>query len=406
MFGRGETIIFPRIAVKEIFGKWETHFVNFRKFTAVIIVVSMVLLLPMVSYGKEKRPLEAVATYLGCEYEDLLLSEKLVPGDAVSDWFAIVAGCSGEKIHTKTYLKGLQEYVTRKYKEEGGLHTIKATEYHRISLAILALGGDPTNFGEDGSGNPINLISDGTYHWQMSDSLGLQGLNAWIFALITLDSKGYEIPEDAIYTREDMMTEILKSQTEEGGFGLSFGSSDVDITAMAIQSLAPYYSTHREVQEAVDRAVWWLSVQQGGNGDFQSWESGNAEGTAQTIIALCSLGIHPEKDERFVKNGKSAVDGLLQYQCENGMFRHTIDGEADFMATQQAVLALLSLKRLEENEDRIYDMSAVNPFGENVQETKDRRDVKGSVWIPIGIILGLAGVVVILISMGGKKKHV
>lgn len=53
------------------------------------------------------------------------------------------------------------------------------------------------------------------------------------------------------YTRETFISEILKMQLTDGVNGNEYGgwvlggygsSSDVDITAMAIQALAPYYN--------------------------------------------------------------------------------------------------------------------------------------------------------------------
>lgn len=156
------------------------------------------------------------------------------------------------------------------YRENGGLDRIKATEWHRITLAVQAQGGDPTAFGRDREGKPIDLVAEGTYNWSRSRSLGAQGLNGWIFALITLDSGGFAVPEGAAYTREDMRRAILSAQTEEGAFGLSAGTADVDITAMALQALAPYQEDPATA-EAIRRGLAWLSGQQTENGDFVSW---------------------------------------------------------------------------------------------------------------------------------------
>lgn len=38
------------------------------------------------------------------------------------------------------------------------------------------------------------------------------------------------------------------------------------------------------------------------------------------------------------------------------MFRHTLDGGADVMATEQAALALMALERLENGQRRLYDL--------------------------------------------------
>lgn len=312
------------------------------------------------------EPLEAIAETAGCEVREVLRWQLLAPGDSVSDWMGIALGRSGLEVDSSVYLTELEGYVTRKYAQEGGLHTIKATEWHRISLTVLTLGGDPTAFGKDADGNTVNLIADGTYGWRQSQSLGTQGLNGWIFALITMDAMCYAIPDGAAYTRGTIIEAILSAQETNGGFGLAAGAADVDITAMALQALAPYQNGNvtyslpgggeTTVAQAVDRALHWLSGQQTENGDFSNWGETNAESTAQVIIALCSLGIVPGDDARFCKNGISPVDGLLRYRESSGMFRHTLDGGADVMATEQAALALMALERLENGQRRLYDL--------------------------------------------------
>lgn len=355
----------------------------------------------MSAYASGQEALNAVAKKVGCKYEKILESDQFIPGESISDWIAIAAGCADTPVKTDTYLEGLEKYVSDTYAKEGGLHNVKATEWHRISLAVLALGGDPTNFGVNSFGEPINLIADGTYNWYMSESLGVQGLNGWIFALITLDAKYYEVPQDALYTREDIISEIVKAQTDEGGFGLAGGSPDVDITSMAIQALAPYYDKDINVQGSVDRAVWWLSAQQSANGDFASFGSGNSEATAQTIIALCSLGIDPRTDERFIKNDNSALDGLLHYQCENGMFKHEMEGMDDVMATEQAALALIALDRFDQKAERLYDMTYIA-----IREEVTSNDSGIGMGVVLGIIavVAAAGAAVIVITKRGKKK--
>lgn len=375
----------------------------------VIILLAMLMLsvMPMTALASSADALQAIADKAGCAYEDILSSKLVVPGESVSDWIAIAAGCSGNPVKRNAYLKGLEDYVTAEYEKNDCLHSIKATEYHRISLAVLALGGDPTAFGKDASGEAINLIAEGTYNWDHSDSLGTQGLNGWIWALITIDAKYYDIPRDAIYTREDMVHAILAAQTDEGGFGLSGGSPDVDITAMALQALAPYYQNDANVRASVDRALGWLSAQQNDNGDFTSWGTGSAEGTAQTVIALCSLGIDPRTDMRFVKNSHSAMDGLLQYQTQSGMFKHSLDGEDDVMATEQAALALIALERLDAKANRLYDFTEVTVYA----ETNDSLDVPDApknpiVWIVIGVVVLIAagGAACVFIKRGKKKN--
>ena len=71
-------------------------------------------------------------------------------------------------------------------------------------------------------------------------------------------------------------------------------------------------------------------------------EISNCESTAQTIIALISSGVDIY-DESFIKNDNSLIDALLQFECSDG-FSHIKSGEADIMATEQALMALSALK--------------------------------------------------------------
>ena len=220
----------------------------------------------------------------------------------------------------------------------------KATEWHRIALAVLAAGGDPTSFGTDGDGQPIDLIADGTYNRGWQTSLGRQGINGWIWGLIALDSMRYELPDDAFYTREDILLEILCRQLADGGFALSGTTADPDITAMAVQALAPYYNTEtvytykrkstdsecaRRIRDVVDEALDCLSRLQLPTGDFQSWGTENVESTDQVVVALCCLGIDPLTDERFIKGGNTLLDGILRYRMDDGGFVHAHSYDPD-----------------------------------------------------------------------------
>lgn len=291
--------------------------------------------------------------------EELLENTSLVPGESTSDWTALAAARNGVFADRDAYLQGLWDYVSDSYQEQGGLDTIKATVWHRISLTVLALGADPTCFGEDAGGNPIDLIADGTYDWHMTGSLGIQGTNAWIYALLVLDSMDYQVPAGARYTREDMIAGILECQTEDGGFHIGSGVSDADVTAMALQALAPYYEENTAVTQSVDRALGYLSALQTARGDFGS----SSESGSQVILALCALGIDPDTDERFCKAGGSAVNGLLLYHTEVG-FSHLLGGEADSLATQQAAQALTAYDRLISGAGRLYDFTdqTIEPY--------------------------------------------
>ena len=312
-----------------------------------------------------KRAQQGVA-----EGQPLLSGELLTyAGSTAADWLPIGLSRYGAEDDYDSYLAALRTYVEQKYREPDKLDRTKATEWHRIALAVLACGGEPTHFGRDENGADINLIADGVYDRGKTADLGRQGLNGWLWGLITLDSMKYTIPAGASYTRTELVKTILSYQLSDDGFNLRVAqgsTADPDITAMAIQSMGPYYRTSTlNVKDPVDRALERLSQLQLDTADFRSWGTRNSESTSQVIISLCSVGIDPQNDPRFVKNGLNLLDALFYYQQEDGGFAHSyeldegnpsaVPGESDSMATDQALLALVSVWRQAQGMSPLYD---------------------------------------------------
>ena len=288
-----------------------------------------------------------------------LLTEDVFPaGSSVSDWTALAMARAGIADDYEGYLSRLQSYVEQKYAENGGLHEVKATEYHRIALTAAALGGDPTAFGTKPDGTAIDLVADGTYNWQGENELGAQGLNGWIFALLTMDAVGSEVPADARYSRQDMLDAIVSAQLPEGGFSLGGGEMDVDITAMALQALAPYQEQYPEV---IDAALNALSAAQLPSGGFESWGAQSSESCAQVLLALCELDVDPETDERFQKDEGSVIDALLAFRLADGGFAHQLGGQLDAMAGEQAMQALTAMALRQQGGGRFFDLTDVHP---------------------------------------------
>lgn len=310
-------------------------------------------------------------TQAGLAEDEPLLSGELLQyaGTTAADWLPIGLSRYGAEDDYDAYLDALREYVEQKYREPDKLDRSKATEWHRIALAVLACGGDPTHFGKDENGNDINLIADGIYNRGQTMDLGAQGLNGWLWGLITLDSMMYNVPAGSSYTRTEMVKTILGYQLSDGGFNLRVmqgSTADPDMTAMAIQSMGPYYRTSNyNVKDPVDTALACLAELQLDTGDFKSWGTRNSESTSQVIISLCSVGIDPQNDRRFIKNDISLLDALFYYQQEDGGFAHSYDldesnpgavpGESDSMATEQALLALVSVWRQAQGLSPLYD---------------------------------------------------
>ena len=190
-----------------------------------------------------------------------------------------------------------------------------------------------------------------------------QGVNGAAYALLALDSHGYEIPAvsdgKTQTTRENLVRFILDKQIAGGGWNFSGTAADVDMTAMVLQALAPYYKTNTEVKTAVDAALALLSDRQDVNGGYASYGDANSESNAQVLVALTALGIDPEADARFLKNGHSVVDALCAYYVGEGGFSHMADGELNGLATTQAYYALAAYARFQNGQTSLYDMSDI-----------------------------------------------
>jgi len=161
---------------------------------------------------------------------------------------------------------------------------------------------------------------------------------------------------------------------------MSGEDADADLTAMALQALAPYYEIIPEkseaeepveeiteeaaeegiiilanlveidVNEAVENGIICLSLMQNGDGSYGTSDGNGgmiatSESISQVIVALTALGIDPQEDERFIKNGCTAIDALIEYYVEGGGFRHIPDGFRDDMATEQGFYALTAYAR-------------------------------------------------------------
>ena len=91
-----------------------------------------------------------------------------------------------------------------------------------------------------------------------------------------------------------------------------------------------------------------------------------AESTAQTVIALCSMGTDPSADGRFRKANGDLLSALESFRLPDGCFVHLSDDEkANGVATQQALLALCAAERLRAGETGVYDLGTKTETGKN-----------------------------------------
>ena len=209
----------------------------------------------------------------------------------------------------------------------------KATDFQRTSLALYACGLNPENI------NGKNLLSDGVYN---SENVNKQGINAYVYALLSLDCANAKVPSDAKYDREYFIKKIIGLQLSDGGFTLMGKSADTDVTAMCLQALAPYKSDST-VKESIDRALNVLSKKQNEKGGYSSFGTVNSESVSQVISALVALDIDVQSDSRFIKNGNTLVDNLMTFKNSDGGFSHIENGKSNNIACYQALNSLVDL---------------------------------------------------------------
>ena len=311
------------------------------------ILLLLSLLLSLTACGKQANQLEKTAGYLQAQIA------APGTGSVGGDWLIFGLARSGVKVPQK-YFDAYYENVEAAVREKNGvLSDRKYTEYSRTVLALTAIGKNPVDVAGFDLLKPLADFEQVTR----------QGINGTIFALLALDSGNYEIPEnpDAAVqaTRQMYVDELLARALPDGGWTLTGGEPDVDITAMTLQALAKYRD-QADVTAAVERGLAVLSSLQEPDGGYVSWGSSNSESVAQVIVALTELGV-PLDDERFTKNGITVEDALLRFAQENGAFVHVRDGSGgdDGMATEQAFYALAAIHRAETGETTLYDMTDV-----------------------------------------------
>ena len=294
----------------------------------------------------QKEVLEDTLTETGA----FLLAQVAEPtfGAVGGEWLVLSLARSGIEVsdeYFEAYFQNLSAYTA----QQGGiLHEKKYTEYARVILAVTAIGADPTDVGGFDMLVPLADFEQTVF----------QGINGAAFALLALDSGNYEIPatvtDSTQATRNLYVDYLISAQLPEGGWSLMGNEAESDLTAMILQALAKYQD-RKDVAEATEKALGVLSGMQNESGGFGDGDMQSSEAVSQAIVALTELGVSLD-DPRFVKDGNTLLDALLQFRQENGGFSHLPDGDSDLLATEQAFYALVAASRVARGESSLYRM--------------------------------------------------
>ena len=273
--------------------------------------------------------------------------------------------------------------------------------YEKAVLGLLAAGKDPTHFDD---GNSIVNLVEKIYNYDSEDmkNNAKYGISVYAFALMALDAANFYIPENATWTRQNLIDGILNDpsrQNDGGWYSWQYDNDsnpikyviDTDTTAQAISALSPYYNKNSSVKSAVDDAVNALSAAETDNGGFKSAYSQqeNSNSTETVITGLCDNGIDPTTDSRFIKNNKNPMDALLSYAVSDKSGFGISDNETiNGYATNQGLEALVSYKLLTEREGSVYKGFYVPATSITLNESEDKLVVGGSVQLKASMMPG------------------
>lgn len=266
------------------------------------------------------------------------------------------AGVALSDEYIQAYYGKVVAYVKANIGSDGVLvdpesHNPTVTDNERIILALTAIGKDPANVG----GKNLLVALQDRNIMQVTNTSDTD-INGLVFGLLALNSGNYT--QDSYW----LVQAILTQQNEDGSWSSSADTKpvgDVDMTAMALQALAPYYNEGDDttVNAAVDKALQWLSAKYKGKGYT------SAESCAQVVVALSALQLNANSDSSFVKTVDSAptsvLGDLLRYYLGEGQgFKHAASGNtADQKATEQALYAMAAYERYCRRTKALYDMT-------------------------------------------------
>lgn len=274
-------------------------------------------------------------------------------GESMSDWSILAIYKMDPDYDFLSYRVMLKNKIEEVYLNEQRYDKMQPTDWARHIFASIATDMDPNQLKINGK--TYHLLDDFLFSETSEKSLNNQGVNGWVFGLLALDTLQYPVfPQAGFLTREKIISSILSYELPDGGFSFLRDPNypfDVDMTAMVMQALAPYYKKleahisielQEKVNQVVDRSLDLLSKEQQNDGDYQSYGVSNPESTAQVLLALSSLQIDILQDERFIKNHNTMLEGLKKYRKPSGNFSRT--EKEDAITSWQVLSALIAYR--------------------------------------------------------------
>lgn len=420
-----------------------------KKAAKVLSIILCICLLAGIFTGQRAEASADDASAISDIYSSILKSDA-DPG-ADSTWH-VLGITRSEEGSRQSYCNAYYDNVTDELLSEDSTIGSSYSDYAKIIIGLTACGFDAS---ATDAGNLLKYLSD-------FNKVSAQGINGVAYALIAVNAHpSYSIPKlpvieasgdasgdvdasgdasgdafESLQNSEARMIDYILSSvitTDKGSGWALFGKvPDVDITAIVLTSLSPYYDSDSRVQKAVDNAIKWLSNAQEDDGGYYCLSAGssveNCESVSQVVVALCALGIDPDTDSRFIKNGNSAYSALLGFYNGEGDFCHTESADAGGLATTEGFYALVAYNRFITGKTALFNMSDVEivAMADEADEmaladhagkdsgSKNSKNKSSKSTVPmyalvlyyaVGISVILAGIVLISTWLKSRKKN-
>lgn len=235
-------------------------------------------------------------------------------------------------------VKGDTSFIDQSAKDitKYGLSDISNTDLEKLIINLTADGFTPYDFNGD------NLVKE-----LYSRDLNTFMINDCIFGLLAYQYSN--IKEEYPITKTKLVDSILSKQMtnkvgdkEIKGWALMGDKINPDITGMAISALAPFYG-EAKVKAAVDQAVEGLGALENESGYIADSYGYFCESLSSVILGLTAIGVNPGS-AAFTKIKGDLITAWLSFKGTEGQFKHALDGGNDYIATEQALRALIALQ--------------------------------------------------------------
>jgi prenyltransferase beta subunit len=224
------------------------------------------------------------------------------------------------------------------------IDSTKATDWERMTLAIVSCDKNPRNFSGIDFVEKIQDFFDGSQISGNSDLLDD------IFGILALISSGVGKDSSII---QSLCNYVKNKEQDEGGWG------NIDTTSVAVMALIA--GGEDKDSEIIKRAISFIKTKQNDNGGFEFMGKSNTATTSWAVQAIVAAGKNPTSIY-WEKNGSCPIDYLLNLQQEDGSFNWSENNNMNpIWMTSYAIPALLGktypIKILEINNSDENDTS-------------------------------------------------